>query len=234
MKPGEPRPRIYFVAGGMETNDGEQARDQRSVIDSLAAAGFPVHTATRSFVPADGRHAEWFWRREFPAAYRWMFGDSTTLASLPDVPQSAEWVLPKWTRGATCYEVFVRSFQDSDGDGIGDLKGLTAKLDYINDGNAAQPAVASAPDASGSCPSPNRRAITGTTSRTTTGSSTTTERTTTSRRLVAAAHKRGIRVLVDMVLNHSSSEHPYFRRRCATPRRRTGAGTAVAARSRPR
>jgi len=42
---------------------------------------------------------------------------------------------PRWVHGATCYEVFVRSFYDSDGDGIGDLKGLTAKLDYINDGN---------------------------------------------------------------------------------------------------
>src|ERR1700738_765145 len=42
---------------------------------------------------------------------------------------------PAWTRGATCYEVFVRSFYDSDGDGIGDLKGLPEKLDYINDGN---------------------------------------------------------------------------------------------------
>src|SRR3954454_4598069 len=40
-----------------------------------------------------------------------------------------------WTRGATCYEIFVRSFRDSNGDGIGDLNGLTQSLDYINDGN---------------------------------------------------------------------------------------------------
>src|SRR5688500_8254562 len=40
-----------------------------------------------------------------------------------------------WKRGAVCYEVFVRSFYDSDGDGVGDLNGLTQKLDYINDGN---------------------------------------------------------------------------------------------------
>lgn len=39
--------------------------------------------------------------------------------------------LPSWTRGATCYEVFIRSFKDSNGDGIGDLNGLIEKLDYI-------------------------------------------------------------------------------------------------------
>jgi hypothetical protein len=42
---------------------------------------------------------------------------------------------PAWTRGATCYEVFVRSFADSDGDGVGDIPGLIARLDYINDGD---------------------------------------------------------------------------------------------------
>src|SRR5687767_10319866 len=40
-----------------------------------------------------------------------------------------------WRRGAVCYEVFVRSFYDSDGHRVGDLNGLTQKLDYINDGN---------------------------------------------------------------------------------------------------
>ena len=42
-----------------------------------------------------------------------------------------------WTRGAVCYEIFVRSFSDSNGDGIGDLNGLTARLDYVNDGSPA-------------------------------------------------------------------------------------------------
>ena len=40
-----------------------------------------------------------------------------------------------WWRNGVCYEVFVRSFYDSDGDGVGDLRGLTSRLDYINDGN---------------------------------------------------------------------------------------------------
>src|SRR6476620_4030945 len=41
----------------------------------------------------------------------------------------------QWWRDGVCYEVFVRSFVDSDGDGIGALRGLTSRLDYINDGN---------------------------------------------------------------------------------------------------
>src|SRR5256885_16444376 len=40
---------------------------------------------------------------------------------------------PGWANGAVFYEVFVRSFQDSDGDGKGDLKGLNSRLDYLND-----------------------------------------------------------------------------------------------------
>ena len=42
-----------------------------------------------------------------------------------------------WTRGAVCYEIFVRSFADSDSNGVGDFNGLTSRLDYVNDGNPA-------------------------------------------------------------------------------------------------
>ena len=39
---------------------------------------------------------------------------------------------PEWFKSAIFYEIFVRSFKDSNGDGIGDFKGLTSKLDYLN------------------------------------------------------------------------------------------------------
>ncbi|MBU1877965.1 MAG: alpha-amylase, partial [Chloroflexi bacterium] len=42
---------------------------------------------------------------------------------------------PAWPDNAIIYEVFVRSFCDSDDDGIGDLRGLTSRLDYLNDGD---------------------------------------------------------------------------------------------------
>jgi alpha-amylase len=41
---------------------------------------------------------------------------------------------PSWYQDAVVYEAFTRSFYDTDQDGIGDIKGLIAKLDYLNDG----------------------------------------------------------------------------------------------------
>jgi len=64
--------RLYFVVGALETATGGPARDQTRMVDTLLAAGFPARDV-RAEVSADGRHAEWFWRREFPAAYRWLF-----------------------------------------------------------------------------------------------------------------------------------------------------------------
>jgi glycosidase len=106
-----------------------------------------------------------------------------------------------WTRGAVCYEVFVRSFYDSNGDGVGDLKGLIQKLEYINSLGASciwlMP-VAASPSYHGYDVSDYYRVepAYGTNDD--------------FKRLVAEAHRRGIRVLVDMVLNHASSEHPSF------------------------
>jgi glycosidase len=117
--------------------------------------------------------------------------------------------VPAWTRGGTCYEVFVRSFYDSNGDGVGDLRGLIQKLDYINDGDPASSRslgasciwlmpVAASPSYHGYDVSDYYRVepAYGTNDD--------------FKHLVAEAHRRGIAILVDMVLNHSSSEHPAF------------------------
>lgn len=53
---------------------------------------------------------------------------------IPARPAEGVWK-HDWSKGAVFYEIFVRSFRDSDGDGIGDLQGLIEKLDYLNDGN---------------------------------------------------------------------------------------------------
>jgi predicted alpha/beta superfamily hydrolase len=67
-----PAPRLYFLSGAFETPSGEPARDQRRMVDTLLAGGYP-RSAIRSLVRADGKHAEWFWRREFAAACQWLF-----------------------------------------------------------------------------------------------------------------------------------------------------------------
>ena len=72
---GKPRKdtRIFFVAGALETKDAEPARDQREMVDTLVAAGWRRNVNLRSVIVADGKHSEWFWRREFPAAFLWLF-----------------------------------------------------------------------------------------------------------------------------------------------------------------
>jgi len=101
----------------------------------------------------------------------------------------------------TCYEVFVRSFYDSNGDGIGDLRGLTQKLDYIAGLGAdciwLMP-VAESPSYHGYDVTNYYKVEPdyGTNDDFTA--------------FVAAAHRHKIKVLTDLVLNHTSSEHPWF------------------------
>jgi alpha-glucosidase len=107
-----------------------------------------------------------------------------------------------WWKHAVIYEIYPRSFQDSNGDGVGDLNGITSRLDYlkdlgvdaiwiapmypspqvdfgydISDYEAVDPQYGSLGDMD---------------------------------RLIAQARSRHIRVLLDMVLNHTSDRHPWF------------------------
>jgi len=57
------------------------------------------------------------------------------VGATPDHPATPPAGSIDWADGAVCYEIYVRSFADSDGDGVGDFRGLTERLDYLNDGN---------------------------------------------------------------------------------------------------
>ena len=110
---------------------------------------------------------------------------------------------PNWWRGAVIYQIYPRSFQDSNGDGIGDLRGIMERLPYIaslgvdviwispfftspmkdfgydvSDYCDVDPMFGSLADFDG---------------------------------LVATAHKLGIKVLIDLVLSHTSDQHPWFK-----------------------
>ncbi len=111
---------------------------------------------------------------------------------------------PLWYKDAVIYEAHVRAFYDSNGDGMGDFRGLTAKLDYLRDlgitalwllpfypspwrddgydiadYTAVHPAYGTMQDF---------------------------------RRLLRAAHERGLRVITELVINHTSDQHPWFQR----------------------
>jgi len=114
-----------------------------------------------------------------------------------------------WWNDAVFYEVFVRSFQDSDGDGIGDLQGLTQRLDYLNDGD---PSTDDDLGVTGIWlmpvnDSPSYHGYDATNYRTINpdyGTMADFEA------FLAAAHQRGIKVIVDYVMNHCSTRHPWF------------------------
>jgi maltose alpha-D-glucosyltransferase / alpha-amylase len=116
---------------------------------------------------------------------------------------------PEWFKRAVFYEVLVRSFKDSDGDGAGDLRGLTEKLDYlqwlgvdclwlppfypsplrdggydVSDYKDVLPELGTLEDFS---------------------------------RFVRVAHERGMRVIVDFVMNHTSDQHAWFQSSRADP-----------------
>jgi glycosidase len=117
---------------------------------------------------------------------------------------------PGWQPGAVCYEIFVRSFFDGDGDGIGDLNGLIQRLDYVNDGDPG-----TRHDLGARCiwlmpvaESPSYHGYDVTDYYRVEPDYGTNED---FKRLVVEAHRRGIAVLVDLVLNHVSSAHPFFR-----------------------
>ena len=107
-----------------------------------------------------------------------------------------------WWKEAVIYQIYPRSFQDSNGDGIGDLNGVTMRLDYLKklgiDVIWLSPVYKSPNDDNGYDISDYRDIMTefGTMED--------------FDRMLAAAHARGIKIVMDLVVNHTSDEHKWF------------------------
>ncbi len=109
----------------------------------------------------------------------------------------------------TTYEILVYSFYDSDGDGIGDLNGVSQKLDYINDGDDATDSDLGCNEIwlMPICPSTTYHKYDVTDYKDIDPEYGTLED---FDNLIAQCHDRGINVIIDTVFNHSSSSHPWF------------------------
>lgn len=116
---------------------------------------------------------------------------------------------PWWTE-TVGYEIFVRSFYDSNGDGVGDFNGITQKLDYLNDGdpNTTTDLGISTIWLMPIFPSPSYHGYDVTDYYSVNPQYGTMDD---FERLLAEAHKRDIKIVLDMVLNHTSDQHPWFK-----------------------
>ena len=121
---------------------------------------------------------------------------------LPDTVRTNGATPNPWWTNAVVYQIYPRSFQDTNGDGIGDLKGITSRLDYLADLGVdvlwLSPVYKSPQDDNGYDISDYQDIdpLFGTLED--------------MDELLAEAHKRGLKVVMDLVVNHTSDEHAWF------------------------
>ena len=115
----------------------------------------------------------------------------------------------EWYEDAIFYEIFVRSFYDSDGDGIGDLPGIIEKFDYLNDG---VPGEGSDLEIDGLWLMPIFKTTSYHGYDVTDYLEINPEYGTVEdfKNLLELCHEREVKVILDLVVNHTSSSHPWF------------------------
>ena len=132
------------------------------------------------------------------------------LADCPESPPRLDGpIAATWWKRAVFYQIYPRSFADSNGDGIGDLPGILAKLPYLDDLGIdclwLSP-IFTSPNKDMGYDIADYRCVMdemGTIDDL--------------RRLIAACHERGMRIILDLVVNHTSDEHPWFKDAIADP-----------------
>lgn len=137
-----------------------------------------------------------------------LLDDHPAAAAAPNaIPAAAESV--PWWRDAVFYQIYPRSFADSDGDGIGDLRGILSKLDYLADLGVdclwLSP-IFDSPNEDMGYDVRDYRAVMAEM-----GSLDDVDA------LIAGCHERGMRIILDLVVNHTSAEHPWFQAATADP-----------------
>jgi len=116
--------------------------------------------------------------------------------------EAAQWRPHNWWKTAVVYQIYPRSFADSNGDGTGDIPGITSKLDYLSELGVdvvwLSPIYSSPMDDNGYDISnyQNVDPLFGTLDELDT--------------LIVGLHERGIKLVMDLVVNHTSDEHPWF------------------------
>ena len=125
----------------------------------------------------------------------------------PDVPCEGGVSVPAWWKEAVFYQIYPRSFRDSDGDGVGDLRGILEKLDYLKalgaDALWLSPVYDSPNDDNGYDIRDYRKIMAEF------GAMEDFDA------LLAGVHTRGMRLIMDLVVNHTSDEHEWFQKASA-------------------
>lgn len=137
------------------------------------------------------------------------------LNSEPDIPRMDNCsVMSAWWKEAVIYQIYPRSFKDSNGDGIGDLQGILEKLDYIKllgvDAIWLSPVYDSPNDDNGYDIRDYHKIMTefGTMKD--------------FDELLEGIHSRGMRLIMDLVVNHTSDEHEWFKKSIEDPKSKYG------------